>query len=323
MKTLVALEPGLSVHHYWCLVVVAPGCLKGGDTFFTGKERWYPGWHPSAHNVVVPELKTNLCSFFELLSYLRYFKVFMNIFGGSADLKPITNFTSLQNKSMLLLVMTYIKWYLVLQFFLCSSCLCSWLLQDVSCPTCRRTLSADIGLNHHAHNHGNNDNMENSEEVPNENPVNENENRGGYRNYFFYLDGQQIANWFPSFSIEVFHGRGEDREREVNDMVCHCSCSGASQPAITCSKLTIEIPERCQWHLSGIYIVNFEHISYLILVFLLLTLGILLSGKNFEKNFRILVKKYIIWIFYTFYGHRHMKIKKPCVHFIIRKIFLI
>ena len=87
--------------------------------------------------------------------------------------------------------------------------------------------------------------MENSEEVPNENTVNENENRGGYRNYFFYLDGQQIANWFPSFSIEVFHGRGEDREREVNDMVCLiCSCLGASQPAITCSNLIIETLEQ-------------------------------------------------------------------------------
>ena len=132
-----------------------------------------------------------------------------------------------------------------IQLFLCSSCLCSWLLQDISCPTCRRTLSADIGLNDPTHNHENNDNMENSEEVPNENTVNENENRGGYRNYFFYLDGQQIANWFPSFSIEVFHGRGEDREREVNDMVCLiCSCLGASQPAITCSNLIIETLEQ-------------------------------------------------------------------------------
>ena len=40
-----------------------------------------------------------------------------------------------------------------------------------------------------------------------------------------------------------------------------------------CSKLTIEIPERRQWHLSGAFIVNFEHISYLALVFLLLTLS--------------------------------------------------
>ena len=37
------------------------------------------------------------------------------------------------------------------------------------------------------------------------------------------------------------------------------------------SKLTIKIPERRQWCHSGIFIVNFEHISYLFLVFLLFT----------------------------------------------------
>ena len=39
------------------------------------------------------------------------------------------------------------------------------------------------------------------------------------------------------------------------------------------SKLTIKIPERCQWGRSGVFIVNFEHISHLVLVFLLLTLS--------------------------------------------------
>ena len=37
-----------------------------------------------------------------------------------------------------------------------------------------------------------------------------------------------------------------------------------------CSKLTIKIPEQRQWRRSGIFIVNFEHISHLFLVFLLL-----------------------------------------------------
>ena len=40
-----------------------------------------------------------------------------------------------------------------------------------------------------------------------------------------------------------------------------------------CSKLTIKIPERRQWRRSGVFIVNFEHILHLILVFLLLTLS--------------------------------------------------
>ena len=33
-------------------------------------------------------------------------------------------------------------------------------------------------------------------------------------------------------------------------------------------KLTIQTPERCHWH-PGVFIVNFEHISHLALVFLL------------------------------------------------------
>ena len=40
-----------------------------------------------------------------------------------------------------------------------------------------------------------------------------------------------------------------------------------------CSKLTIKIPERRYWRRSGIFIVNFEHISHLALMFLLLTLS--------------------------------------------------
>ena len=40
-----------------------------------------------------------------------------------------------------------------------------------------------------------------------------------------------------------------------------------------CSKLTIKTPERRQWRSSGVFIVNFEHISHLVLMFLLLTLN--------------------------------------------------
>ena len=39
-----------------------------------------------------------------------------------------------------------------------------------------------------------------------------------------------------------------------------------------CSKLPIKIPERHQWLRSSVFITNFEHILYLFLVFLLLTL---------------------------------------------------
>ena len=44
--------------------------------------------------------------------------------------------------------------------------------------------------------------------------------------------------------------------------------------AITCSKLTIETLEQgVKWHPSGVFIINFEHILHLVLVFLLLTLS--------------------------------------------------
>ena len=39
----------------------------------------------------------------------------------------------------------------------------------------------------------------------------------------------------------------------------------------TCSKLTIKTPKGLPWWCSGVFIVNSEHISHLVLVFLLLT----------------------------------------------------
>ena len=39
------------------------------------------------------------------------------------------------------------------------------------------------------------------------------------------------------------------------------------------SKLTIKTPERHHWRCSGVFIINFEHISHLVLVFLFLTLS--------------------------------------------------
>ena len=49
-----------------------------------------------------------------------------------------------------------------------------------------------------------------------------------------------------------------------------------TQPATACPKLTIETLEqgiKCHWRRSGVFIVNFEHILHLVLVFLLLSLN--------------------------------------------------
>ena len=54
-----------------------------------------------------------------------------------------------------------------------------------------------------------------------------------------------------------------------------------------CSKLTIKTPERRHWRRSSVFIVNFEHISHLALVFLWFTL--MPAGVNHN----ILDKAYI------------------------------
>ena len=65
-----------------------------------------------------------------------------------------------------------------------------------------------------------------------------------------------------------------------------------------CSKLTIKIPERRNWRRFGIFIVNFEHISHLALVFVLLTLsrympaGIRKCVKQIIKIAQIYVRKF-------------------------------
>ena len=52
-----------------------------------------------------------------------------------------------------------------------------------------------------------------------------------------------------------------------------------------CSKLTIKTPERRHWRRSGVFIVNFEHISDPVLVFLLLTLSMYMPIGSFNSIF--------------------------------------
>ena len=51
-----------------------------------------------------------------------------------------------------------------------------------------------------------------------------------------------------------------------------------------CSKLTIKTQERREWHHSGVFIVNFGHISHLVLVLLLLTLNMQMPTGLFKKT---------------------------------------
>ena len=69
-----------------------------------------------------------------------------------------------------------------------------------------------------------------------------------------------------------------------------------------CSKLTIKTPERPQWRRSHVFIVNFDHISQLVLVFAILTLNMyMLTGSlNSNNNCPCSISWYSIrgiWIF--------------------------
>ena len=63
----------------------------------------------------------------------------------------------------------------------------------------------------------------------------------------------------------------------------------------TCSKLTIKPLKLRQWCRSDVFIVNFEHISYLSLVFLLLPLNIyyMLARTHFKLTILIRVRGFI------------------------------
>ena len=54
-----------------------------------------------------------------------------------------------------------------------------------------------------------------------------------------------------------------------------------------CSKLTIKTSERRHWGRSSVFIVNFEYISHLVLVFLLLTLSRLILAEIALKREKV------------------------------------
>ena len=77
-----------------------------------------------------------------------------------------------------------------------------------------------------------------------------------YSNYLLTRLGRQKLSNYPA-NIYLFKGKNTNTKKRCE----------------ICSKLTIKTPERCQWRSSCIFIVNFEHIAHLSLVFLLLTLN--------------------------------------------------
>ena len=88
---------------------------------------------------------------------------------------------------------------------------------------------------------------------------------------FFFLNFMQlcivIEHWINPFGIYLF---------KVNNRNTRTRCE-------ICSKLTIKTSERHHWRRSGVFIVNFEHILHLVVVFLLLTLNRQMPTGNLRK----------------------------------------
>ena len=89
------------------------------------------------------------------------------------------------------------------------------------------------------------------------------------------------------------------------------------------SKLTIKTPKRRHWRRFGVFIVNFEHMSLLFLVFLLLTLnkevlvGLFhqyqlhrISFKNFSLDCFASSKTFFSWFYYFDILHANKIMKK-------------
>ena len=63
------------------------------------------------------------------------------------------------------------------------------------------------------------------------------------------------------------------RDQEKGNYMFKFNNRNARARCEICSELTIKTPERRQWCSFGVFFVDFEHISHLVLVFLWLTLS--------------------------------------------------
>ena len=96
----------------------------------------------------------------------------------------------------------------------------------------------------------------------------------------FFILNNMLLKGYDVESKEIFSGR----PNPVGIYLLKVSNRNIREMCEICSKLTIKTPGRRQWRCFGVFIVNFEHILHLVLVFLLLTLNMQLpAGKVIHK----------------------------------------
>ena len=86
---------------------------------------------------------------------------------------------------------------------------------------------------------------------------------------------RRSGDFIVSFEHEDVKGSSSNFDSNISVRICLFKVNNRNTRTSCeiCPKLTIKTPQRRQWRRSGDFIVNFEHISHLVLVFLLLTLS--------------------------------------------------
>ena len=77
--------------------------------------------------------------------------------------------------------------------------------------------------------------------------------------------------WIHLWAFVIFTGT---RRSLAGNYLLKVNSKNTRTKCEICSKLSVKKPERRQWRRSDVFVVNFEHISHLALVFLMLTLKI-------------------------------------------------
>ena len=91
--------------------------------------------------------------------------------------------------------------------------------------------------------------------------------------YCNQMDYEQITHSFHFCIFRTDKRRAQMVHYPTNIYLFKVNSKNFKKRRKICSKLTIKTPERRQWCRSGVFIINFKHISHLFLVFLLLNLN--------------------------------------------------
>jgi hypothetical protein len=94
-------------------------------------------------------------------------------------------------------------------FFILSNCLRSWLEQDTSCPTCRKSLQDDKEQQQQQASSSGAAEVNLGGNTQQQNQQQPQQPRGRFvQRNLFHFDGSRYISWLPSFSLQLTNGTG-------------------------------------------------------------------------------------------------------------------